>query len=120
MKTEWVNRLGVAIGLIGAILIYVFIVDALHWYGWLAEIGWLILLQVFFNQRIRHKKRLLTKMWALADQLGYDDAKIAQLTPQYGAIDWQLAHLDHLQFQPSDVVIAQVSDQLAQQLEARA
>jgi hypothetical protein len=48
MKTEWVNRFGVAIGIIVAILIYVFIVDALHWYGWLIEIGWLILLQVIF------------------------------------------------------------------------
>ncbi|WP_243680708.1 hypothetical protein [Lacticaseibacillus manihotivorans] len=48
MKTEWVNRFGVAIGIIVAILIYVFIVDSLHWYGWLVEIGWLILLQLFF------------------------------------------------------------------------
>ncbi|KRL47190.1 hypothetical protein [Lacticaseibacillus manihotivorans] len=120
MKTEWVNRFGVAIGIIVAILIYVFIVDSLHWYGWLVEIGWLILLQLFFDQRIRHKKRLLTKMWALAEQLGYGDAEIAELTPKYGRIDWQLAHTDNFQFQPSDVVIAQVTDQLEKDLEARA
>lgn len=120
MKTEWVNRFGVATGIIVAILIYVFIVDSLHWYGWLAEIGWLILLQLYFDRRIRHKKRLLTKMWRLAEQLGYGDAEIAELTPQYGRIDWQLAHTDNFQFQPSDVVIAQVTDQLKKDLAVRA
>ncbi|WP_407895340.1 hypothetical protein [Lacticaseibacillus sp. N501-2] len=120
MKTEWVNRIAMGIGLIVAALIYVAIVQWLHWVGWLVEIGWLLLLQVFFDQRIRHKKRLLIKMWRLAEQLGYGDAEIAELTPQYGRIDWQLAHTDNFQFQPSDVVIAQVTDQLEKDLAARA
>ena len=108
------------IGLIVAALIYVAIVQWLHWVGWLVEIGWLLLLQVFFDQWIRHKKRLLTKMWTLAEQLGYGDAEIAELTPQYGAIDWKLAHLDNFQFQPSDAIIAKVTDQFEKDLEARA
>lgn len=120
MKTEWVNRLVMGVALVVAAVIYFTIVQWLHWYGWLVEIGWLILLQVFFDRSIRHKKQLLTKMWGLADQLGYDEAKLAQFTPQYGRIDWQLAHVDNLQFQPSDVVIAQVTDQLEKDLEARA
>mgnify|MGYP004700433909 CR=1 FL=1 len=119
MKTVWMNRLVMGVGLIVATLLYFTIVQWLHWYGWVAEIGWLLLLQVFFDRRIRRKRYLLTTMWALAEQLGYDEAKISQFTPQYGRIDWKLAHPDNLQFQPSDGVIAQVTQQLEKDLAAR-
>jgi hypothetical protein len=120
MKTEWVNRIVMGIWLIVAALIYVSIVQWLHWYGWLAEIAWVITVQLVLDRYEKRKRQALTKLWALADQLGYDEAKIAQFTPQYGRIDWQLAHPDNLQFQPSDSVIAQVIDQLERDLETLA
>lgn len=119
MKTVWVNRVVIGIGLVGVTILYFAVVQWLHWYGWLVELIWLIGMQLLFDRFARKKRRALTKLWTLADQLGYDAAKLSQLTPQYGRLDWQLSRPDNFQFQPSDAAIAKVTAQLEQDLEAK-
>lgn len=120
MKTVWVNRLGIAIAIIGVGLVYAVVSQWLNLNSWWGQVGWIIFLQLMFDRLIHRKKQALTKLWALADQLGYDASKLSQFTPQYGRLDRELVHPDNLQFQPSDAAIAKVTAQLEHDLEAQA
>jgi hypothetical protein len=77
------------------------------------------------GQRLqRDNKRLLTIMWALADEMGYTAADLKRLSGKYGEVDWALTRPERMDFFPGVRVIKSVTgkmqiEQTQREIEAR-
>ncbi|WP_461226060.1 hypothetical protein [Lacticaseibacillus suihuaensis] len=83
-------------------------------YGLWAVLLWLVSSRVAANRR-----QALTKLWQLADRLGYSAADLSRRTPRYGAVDWQLSRPENLQFYPADATVARLTRELTAALAQR-
>ncbi|WP_390410485.1 hypothetical protein [Lacticaseibacillus jixiensis] len=75
---------------------------------------------VISGQRVqRNNRRLLAKMWALADELGYTAADLKRLSGKYGELDWAATRPERLTFFPGVKLIKQLTCQMQDELRLR-
>ena len=123
MRHRWVIQL--CGGLMAAVTVVIFFqsdLDSIT--GWSLYMICMIATLLVGQRLQRDNKRLLTIMWALADEMGYTAADLKRLSGKYGEVDWALTRPERMDFFPGVRVIKSVThkmqiEQTQREIEAR-
>lgn len=123
MRHRWVIQL--CGGLMAAVTVVIFFqsdLDSIT--GWSLYMSCMIATLLVGQRLQRDNKRLLTIMWALADEMGYTATDLKRLSGKYGEVDWALTRPERIDFFPGVRVIKSVTrkmqiEQTQREIEAR-
>lgn len=123
MRHRWVIQLCMVLMVAGTVVFFSQSVS-LSYVGIGIYLICLIPALIFGQHLQRDNKRLLTIMWALADEMGYTAADLKRLSGKYGEVDWALTRPERIDFFPGVRVIKAVThkmkiEQAQREIEAR-